>query len=255
MPSTGGERSFLAKHRWAVTALVVLIAWLIGHHYWVRWISGTAVYETISLSPPGSFEKDIIVRKPEIYQPELVFSIGDVPREEMWRLLGEYGLDKTGNPRKPGVIVSLRWLVIPSGSNHVVASTEINSFGTSSHSSETFAREAGPALKLAPGIYRFRLEIVRDVPELRFLKTQFRLRRNAKGRASWHDDLIFWGAMLNFYLLIPLTALLALYLIARYVRSLVGPAEATAPSPAIRTSGSSPSRSSAAARTPPPSAP
>jgi uncharacterized protein DUF5625 len=212
--------AFLLRHKWAAGLLLFLLVWLLGFHLWASALTRRPLDQPISLAPRGSVDVQITIPLAESYYLELVFPVGELSREELFRLVGNtYYFQGVGSPS--GIPVPVRWaLSIQSGT--VVASLETESFGVWSHTGSTLNRQIG--LMRAPrGSYRFQAEIMRDVPEFSRVPTRIATAFHGKGWATWQFDVIFFGSLLNLFLIMPAAGALFLWLLWSLWRSLRRP--------------------------------
>lgn len=203
-------RTFLSNQRTLVALFLGIALWLSLFQIWARWVTASPLDEVITLAPRGLVNKGIHVVIPEKYMLNLVFERGDVPYQKLKVLLGDWAY-KDGKPIPSGVIVPIRWALkdLPDGA--VVASGEIDAFGSIAWSPTEVDREVGH-VQVAPGKYEFSAEILRDVPELASIRTRLSMQLRPKASSTWQITLVWWGSMANDLLAWPSAFLIAVVL-------------------------------------------
>ncbi len=206
-------RAFLANQWKLIAFLVVIALWLSLFPIWSRWVTANPLDEAITLAPRGAINREIRVVIPEHYDLNLVFERANIPFEELKTLLGDWAY-KDGKPIPSGMRVPIRWILKTVSSGSVVASGEIDSFGTITWSSTEVYRQVGH-LRVAPGRYIFSAEILGDVPELAHIKTRLSMELHPKASSTWQITFAFWGSIANFFLVWPAAVIIVLMLLWR----------------------------------------
>lgn len=204
-------RLFLFEQRKLVALLAVIVLWLSLFPIWVHWITASPLDDAITLSPRGKISKEIRMVIPESYALNLVFECSNIPCEQLKTLIGHGGY-KDGKPIPSGVKVPIRWALkeVPGGS--VIASGEIDSFGSIAWSATEVYRHVG-GFRVAPGRYLFTAEILRDVPELAHIKTHLSMQLPSDGFSTWQMSLVWWGSIANLLLIGPVAIIIAIILL------------------------------------------
>jgi hypothetical protein len=211
---------FVTKNRNIIIALIVLLSGAVAFFVWVHWISAAPLDQPISLAPMGRVDNEICVPLSENYELVFVFDRANRSFYELQRLIGEITYN-AGKSTDTGVKIPVRWALFARDSQQTVASGEIESAGSSGWANTFVERKIGN-IKVEPGKYRFHAEILRDVPELKSLKTNIAIELVPKFTTSWQMAVSWWGSMVVFILIIPTIVVLTLVLLIRGTRKIKG---------------------------------
>lgn len=125
----------------------------------------------ITLAPRGSVEQNIQIKSKVNYVVDIVFAKGSTPHEKLKELIGAMGICQIGEACSKGVAIPVRWTLRSTENGNIVASGEVNSFESSAWSAADVYRRIG-GFSVDRGNYLFKLEVLRDVPELAILRTR-----------------------------------------------------------------------------------
>lgn len=206
-------RLFLIEQKKRVVLLLMMALWLSLFPIWVDWVNKSPLDEAIQLSPRGSISKEIRIVIPESYQLNFVFERADHPFEQLKTLIGFWG-SLYGEPIVSGVRVPIKWALTDTEGGRLVASGEVDSFGSMSWSVAEVERNIGH-IQVPPGQYLFTAEILRDVPELAHIKTRVVLHFRATASTTWQVTFAWWGSLLNLFIVWPYGIFIALTLLWR----------------------------------------
>lgn len=205
-------REFLRKQRRLLLLLALLAIWLSLFTAWAYWVTAEPLDEPIALAPAGMIDRDIHVVVPEHYTLVLRFMrAGRSP--EQWRTLRD-GIASTTT----GIPVPIRWSLTSVSNGRAVASGEIDAIGAYRWSSSDIDREIGE-IHVPSGRYRFKAQVLRDVPEFAHIDTRLAMTGTPKASSTWQISLVWWGTIANMMLLGPLAILLLLLLLWRASRA------------------------------------
>lgn len=207
---------FVTCHKRLIVALLVLAFATAGFEFVSFSIRPASVDEPVSLSPPGIVERRISVPLPEFYDLSLAFSFDRQSREKVGNLVGEW-LYQSGRQLPSGVPVPIRWSIKGRQTGREILSGETVSVGSNAFSATAYYRPVGNA-RLDAGDYLFRAEILSDVPEFADIPVRILLGLRPKVVSHWLREWEFWGRMVIFYAIAPLTLPLALIIAALYLR-------------------------------------
>lgn len=208
-------RSFLYKQRKLLALLIPLALWLSLFSIWVQWVTAAPFNEVITLAPRGSLSKEIQIVIPEEYELNLVFKHENVPLKQMQALLGNWAY-KDGMPIPSGIRVPVKWTLISLPQGSIVASGEVDSFGSRAWSASEAYRLVD-YVRVLPGRYLFNAEILRDVPEFAHIKTRLTIQLDPKGGSTWQIAVVWFGSIANIFIFGPATMMLFLVLSWRAV--------------------------------------
>lgn len=125
----------------------------------------------ITLMPRGTLEQTVKIEGKEKFEVALVFSRDGVPFERLKELIGAMGLCKIGEPCSKGIVAPIRWSLRRAETGDVAASGETESIESHGWSAADVYRRVG-GFSVDRGTYLFKLEVLRDVPELSMLRTR-----------------------------------------------------------------------------------
>jgi hypothetical protein len=210
----GLMRTFCAQ-QWRVIAVLVLsIVWIAVFPIWSRWVSTDPLNSAISLLPPGAIEENIDVKLPEGYSLHLMFTRNGIPFERLRSTIGAMGVCKIGEQCPKGVPVPIRWSLKSIETGELASSGEVESIDSSGWSAAHVYRNLG-TVKVQPGRYAFRAEVLRPVPELANMRTQIAIQLKPKATTTWQMGLVWWGAIGQYLLAWPLVAYAGVLLVWR----------------------------------------
>ena len=125
---------------------------------------------SVDLARRSSIEQSIDITRQKNYLIEFRFSRDGVQFEKLKELVGAMGLCQIGAICSRGIAIPVRWS-LQSDDKKVVASGELATIDSSGWASADVSRLIGN-FSADTGRYSFKLEILKDVPELAFLKTR-----------------------------------------------------------------------------------
>ena len=108
----------------------------------------------------------------------------------------------------------IRWSLKSIETGEVASSGEVESIDSSGWSAAHVYRKVG-TVKVQPGRYAFRAEVLRPVPDLANMRTQIAIQLKPKGRTTWQMGLVWWGAIGQYLLAWPLVAYAGVLLVWR----------------------------------------
>lgn len=197
-------------------ALLVLSAlWIVAFPIWSQWVSSNPLNPTtISLSPAGAVEETIDVVLPENYSLHLMFERDGIAFEQLKSSIGAMGLCKIGEQCSKGIPVRIRWSLKSIETGEVASSGEVESIDSNGWSAAHVYRYLG-IVKVQPGRYAFRAEVLRPVPDLANMRTQIAIQLQPKATTTWRMGLVWWGAIGQYLLAWPLVAYAGVLLLWR----------------------------------------
>jgi hypothetical protein len=195
----------------AVLGLIILIcAWIAWFDAWSISIHALPLDEKFSVTQGEPIDRHIKIPIPEKYELVLVFDRGNVKFEKLRELLGELKYTKDRELIPSGIRIPIKWSMATASDGVVVASGEINTFGSISWSAASAERFISK-IHLPAGVYRFRAQILRGSPEFDGIETRLRMHIPPKAASTWQIGLAWWCGLINLFILWPtLIALLLL---------------------------------------------
>jgi hypothetical protein len=160
---------------------------------------------TISLSPPGAVEETIDVVLPENYSLHLMFERDGIAFEQLKSSIGAMGLCKIGEQCAKGIPVPIGWSLKDAETGAIAANGVVESQDSTGWSAAHVYRRLG-TVKVQPGRYAFRADVLHPVPELAHLKTYIAIQLQPKGTTTWQMGLVWWGAIGQYLLAWPAAA-------------------------------------------------
>jgi hypothetical protein len=204
-------RTFFTQ-QWRLIALLALSAgWIALFPAWAQWVSTNPLNTAISLSPPGTVEEKIDVKLRESYSLHLMFERNGIPFERLRNTVGAMGACKVGEQCPKGVPVPIRWSLKRIETGNVASSGEVDSIGSNGWSGAHVYRNLA-TIKVAPGRYAFRAEVLRPVHELADMRTHIAIELKPKAATTWQMGLVWWGTIGQYLLAWPLIAYAAVLL-------------------------------------------
>ncbi|HBN54057.1 MAG TPA: hypothetical protein DD456_08545 [Stenotrophomonas sp.] len=204
-------RGFLRRQRWLLLLLALLAIWLSLFSAWAHRITAEPLDEPIALAPAGVIDRKIQVVVPEHYT--LVFRFQRMDRTSgQQALLG--GVASTG----AGIPIPIRWSLATVSDGRTVASGEGETDGMSAWSASHVERDVG-GIRVPNGHYRFKAQVLHDVPGLAHFDTRLVMRLQPKSSSTWQLDLVWWGSIANMLLLGPLAIIVLLVLLWHAARA------------------------------------
>src|SRR5688572_941711 len=113
-----------------------------------------------------------------------------------------------------GVPVPVRWSLKSIETGEVASRGEVESIDSSGWSDAHVYRNLG-TVKVQPGRYAFRAEVLRPVPDLASMRTQIAIQLKPKRTTTWQMGLVSWGAIGQYLLAWPLIACAGVLLLWR----------------------------------------
>jgi hypothetical protein len=206
--------SFLRRH-WLLLAVLLLSSfWLAAFPIWSQWITVAPLRIPVSLAIPGRVQAEIQVRVPETYSLHFLFERDGVPFEELRTSIGAMGLCNDGEACSKGVPVPIRWSITPEGGDKPVLGGDVESQDSSGWSQAHVYRSIAK-VRVPPGRYLFKAEILRPIPELAKLQTTIAMELQPKSTSTWQLGLVWWGAIAQYIIALPLAVCTALALLWR----------------------------------------
>jgi hypothetical protein len=144
-----------------------------------RAASPVALDVPVSLAPNGAVEHRIKVDEQKEYKIALMFARDGIPADKLKELIGAMGACKIGAECSSGIVVPIRWTLRRADTGELAASRQIDSFESHGWSAADVERSVG-AFAVSRGSYVFRLEVLREVPELSALRTRVVIYRRTK---------------------------------------------------------------------------
>lgn len=190
-------RTFCLQQWRLIVLLVFLALWIGLFPIWSRWIASDPLNAAISLSPAGTVEEVIQIRIPERYSLDLIFNREGIPLQQLKDSIGESGLCEIEKPCSKGVPVPIRWSLKNMATGDIASSGEIESKDAHGWSSAHVYRYVG-IVKVQPGKYAFKAEVLHPVPELAHLKVHIAIHLQPKASTSWQIGLVWWGSIGQF---------------------------------------------------------
>jgi len=132
----------------------------------------------INLAPRGTIEQNIHIEGRKHYTVEFQFSRDGVSFEKLKELIGAMHICQIGAPCPRGVEIPVRWS-LQNESSKIVASGEVVTTDSSGWSVAEVSRLIG-GFTVDPGRYMFKMEVLKDIPELAFLKTRVTIYHRSK---------------------------------------------------------------------------
>ena len=203
---------FLRKQRRLLLVLALLATWLALFSVWSRWVTAEPLDEPIALAPAGMIDREIHIVVPEHYTIVMRFMRAGRSSEQ-WRTLRD-GIAST----TAGILVPVRWSLTSVSNGRAVASGEIDAIGAYRWSSSDIDREIG-GIRVPSGRYRFKAQVLRDVPEFAHIDTRLAMTGTPKASSTWQISLVWWGSIVNMMLVGPLMVILLLVLLWHAARA------------------------------------
>jgi Domain of unknown function (DUF5625) len=124
----------------------------------------------VNLAARSLIEQSVHIEGRKDYIVEFRFSRDGVQFEKLKDLIGAMGVCQIWAPCPRGIAIPVRWS-LQNENGKVVASGEIATIDSSGWSAAYVSRRIG-GFTVDPGRYLFKMGILKDVPELAFLKTR-----------------------------------------------------------------------------------
>jgi len=207
-------KSFLRRHWPLPAALFLSLFWLVAFPLWSQWITVDPLKVPVSLATAGKMQVEVQVRVPEAYSLQFLFERDGVSFDELKNSIGAMGLCKVGETCSKGVAVPIRWSITPEGSNKPLLSGDVESLNSSGWSQAHVYRSIAE-VRVPPGRYVFQAEISRPVPELANLRTTLAMELQPKSTSTWQLGLVWWGAIAQYVIALPLALCTAAVLLWR----------------------------------------
>jgi Domain of unknown function (DUF5625) len=181
---------------------------------WSRWVISDPLNAIISLSPQGTVEKNIHIILPENYSLHLMFERKGIPFEQLKSSIGAMGVCKIGEQCSKGVPVPIRWSIRNIETGAISSSGEVESIDSSGWSADHVYRHLG-FIKVQPGNYTFKAEVLRPVPKLAQMRTYIAIQLQPKASTTWQIGLVFWGSIGQYLLAWPIAIYAVIMLLCR----------------------------------------
>lgn len=191
---------YYRQHSRQILLLLIAILWLVAFPQWRDETNRNPLDAIISISPQGTVEQDIRVPIPENYFLDLWFERDGVGFEQLNVSLG--GCISVQQCFK-GVPLSIRWSLKSIQTGVVVASGERDTIGSQGWSGAHVYRYVD-RVKVQPGTYAFKAEVLRPVPELAYLRTHIVLHADLKWASTWQITAGFLGSIVELYIALPI---------------------------------------------------
>lgn len=203
-----------------VCYLIVVGLWLWLFPIWSEWASENPLKEeNITLSPAGSFSKEIEIRIPENYHLWLGLNNPHLSHEENEKLIGST-VYQNGKANPSGINVPIHWDLKDIKTGTTVKTAETDTYGYEGYG-RTFHRHVG-YFRVNPGRYLFTARILHDVPELSGFNSTISTGSYGKSWSTWKITLVFFGYYAQYFLIWPLAIIIALAISVRECLALPG---------------------------------
>ncbi|MBI4986198.1 MAG: hypothetical protein HZC24_12895 [Rhodocyclales bacterium] len=209
-------RAFFVQQWKLLLLFVMLVLWLALFPRWARLITADPLNEAIMLLPKGEVHKEIQIPLAVAYELDLAFEQLGTTYEKLKLLLeGEGGNAKAGG----GIGVPIRWSLRQQAGGAVMASGEVDTRGTAGWSPTAAYRLVAP-IAVPPGRYMLDAEILRDVPELGYVRTRLVLQLPSEAATPWQVTVMWWAGVIDITVLLPATLFLGVFLVVRATKVL-----------------------------------
>lgn len=211
----------LKTYRYLLGLFILAVIVSIPLYVWAEWITQLNPTQEITLSPAEIIEQDVLIRLNEANSVNLCFEFPQsidpterrANRDRIFKLVGIMKWDQQGKLIKEGVEVSVRVSLFDALNGSLILSKEASTTGANFHSGSRICRTI-PKFGIYKGRYKLKVEILKDVPEFKNIKTYIAIYPSySKGCSTFTCGFLFFGQFFNFFILLPFICLMALYLI------------------------------------------
>lgn len=205
-------RGFLHRQRRLLLLLALLITWLSLFSVWSRWITAKPLDVSIALAPAGMIDRKIQIFVPEHYTLAFRFDRTSEPLKHLQIAVGGVASTSAGTP------IPIRWSLARVSDGRIVASGEADTRGMHGWSTTFVERDVG-GIRVPSGRYRFKAQVLQDIPGLAHVDTRLVMQLSPKAYCTWQLYLVWWGSIANVLLIGPLAILVLLVLLWRAARA------------------------------------
>jgi len=203
---------FIERNLVALICLGILALVVVAFKLWARWLVTPQLDEPISIVARATIDRTIDLPVKDRYFLSLVFDREGKPSDELSKLIGHSGMELIGAP--PGVVIPISWELSNVDTSAIVASGNADTKGSNSWSNTEVGRLL-QAVEAPSGRYRFRAQILRDVPEFAGVNAKIRLELIPKLAESWQMAVWWWGQLLSIFVALPAAIVLLAWVVYR----------------------------------------
>lgn len=216
------------RRQWILVCIAVLACgWLIAFPLWSQWVTAEPLRAPILLAPAGSVEANIQIRVAETHSLSFLFERDGIPFANLQAIIGAMGMCKVGEVCSKGVPVPISWSLAPRGQDKLVAAGDTVTSDSTGWSQEHVYRLIS-RVRVPPGQYVFKAEVLRPVPELSGVRTSIALQIEPKATSTWQLGLVWWGTAATYLVVLPVAVCLGGVLVWRAGLTLRSSRRATA---------------------------
>lgn len=203
------------RRNWPYAAVLLLSSfWLIIFPIWSQWITVDPLNMPVSVATANKVQAEIQIRVPEMYSLHFLFEREGVPFEELKNSIGAMGVCKIGEACSKGVLVPIRWTITPEGDSKPLLGGNVESLDSSGWSQAHVYRSIAQ-VRVPPGRYLFNAEVLRAVPELAKFRVNIAMALQPKSTSTWQLGLVWWGAIAQYIIALPIAVCAAVVLLWR----------------------------------------
>ncbi len=203
--------AFFTKNRQHIFLFAACCAWIVAFPIWEQQVTRDPLNTIISTFPQGKVEENISIPIPETYSLHFMFERNGIEVEQLKKTVGSMGCLHAEDCSK-GIPIPIRWSLKSIDSGTVVAGEEIETIDSQGWSGAHVYRNVG-SVRVQPGNYVFKAEVLRPVPELAYLRTHIALQVNAKSASTWQMLTVWFGSIVQLYFVWPIAIIISISLL------------------------------------------
>ena len=206
--------AFLRRQRVLVGVILLTFGWCVAFALWIDWVS-TPLRIPVSLSSVGSYEAKFQIRESEKDRLQLIFEPHGASDTYLEYIAGTGFVCAVFGKCFSDISVPIRWSITRLGEDEPVVADDV----VMVNAGKRLLRRARPNytyMRLLPGQYSFKAEVLQPVPELAgiFSSIALKFRFKLKGSHSWQVGYIWYGQLI-FLIILPIAAIAGLMLLWR----------------------------------------
>ena len=204
---------FLKRRQRLISVLVGLMICITGFEAWSRWLTSEPFDQPIVLSNAAKVDGYLKIRRSCAHSLDFLFLSNSRTYSEVGILVGAFKPNDSSYKAKAAVKIPIEWSLVDSAGTVVTAGQSDSAEGFGWTSTEFF-RTVKSGLRLAHGRYHLSATLRRDLPEMDGISARLRLGcHNSKIFSGWQDKLLFFGQIIEYFFIWPLTLLIILVII------------------------------------------
>ncbi len=163
--------------------LALLVTWLSLFSAWSRWITAKPLDVSIALAPAGMIDRKIQIVVPEHCTLAFRFDRTSESLKHLQIAVGGVASTSAGTP------IPIRWSLARVSDGRIVASGEADTRGMHGWSTTFVERDVG-GIRVPSGRYRFKAQVLQDIPGLAHADTRLVMQLSPKAYCTWQLYLV-----------------------------------------------------------------